>query len=272
MEEIIEIYNGEIVLKCKASGYRYTNLATGKPIKNSITGITGIIDKSGALMGWAIKCMAEWLLANLTMDKVANDLQRCQTILEAKSKYREAQKEAMDIGTAIHDYIHQWIAGKNPVLPDNPKIQNGIIAFQKWWGDNKIEPLAIERLVYSRKHNIAGRFDLLSLQDGKLYIDDWKSSKGFYGGEYAYQVAGYQILLEEEMEFLGKQKTIKNPQDKKIYDIWKKNGIAGRRIIRLGKEDGEFELKEFQNNNDLKAFLAAFFLKSREDVIKDEIK
>ena len=138
MEEIIELYNGEVVLKCKESGYRYINLATGRPIKNSITGITGIIDKSAALCGWTAKMMAEWLLANLTIDKIANDLQRCQTILEAKSKYREAQKEAMDIGTAIHDYIHRWITGKNPDYPIILKFKTALSLFRNGGGITRL--------------------------------------------------------------------------------------------------------------------------------------
>ncbi len=52
-------------------------------------------------------------------------------INEAKREYRRLKTEAADIGTEIHKWVSDWILKKNPEMPDNEKVVNGIMAFSK---------------------------------------------------------------------------------------------------------------------------------------------
>lgn len=81
---------------------------------------------------------------------------------------------------------------------------------------------------------------MLAYVDGKLTICDWKSSKGCYP-EFHYQTAAYSAAYTEET---GQK-------------------IDQRILIRLGKEDGEFDphvLGKGTQAGDFKAFKAALTL------------
>jgi hypothetical protein len=204
----------------------------------SVTGVTGTIDKSGALMGWVAKMIGLYLLQE---KEKGNDKITEQLIDTAKREYRRIKQEAADIGQAIHDWISEWIKGKKPEMPDNEKVVNGITAFLKFQKEHKIKWLESERFVFSKKHKFCGILDAIGKTGKELVLFDFKSSNAIYP-EMFLQVAGYNIAYQEET---GKK------IDKKV-------------IIRFGKEDGMFQLKELENEGkDEKAFLACLELTKR---------
>jgi hypothetical protein len=117
-------------------------------------------------------------------------------------------------------------------------VANGAIAFLKWVDENKIKFISSEQIIYSKKYNYVGimdcKFTMGKEKHKIVHAGDFKTSKAIYP-EYRYQVAGYQGADEEESgEVYGTK--------------W---------IIRFGKEDGEFEAKEFgEHEQDYKTFLA----------------
>ncbi len=242
-----KIYNGKLKIKIDD---RHRYWVEEKRIENSVTGITGIIDKSPALMGWAIKMMSEYLLGQLVKEVEITE----EIILRAKKEYRSAQKEATDIGTAIHEWIEKWIKGEEYEIPDDEKIQNGIMSFLKWQKEHKIKfnKENSERLVYSKKYNYVGTLDAIAEIDGKKVIVDFKSSNGLYN-EYRYQLAGYWNAYEEEFG--------------KTFDY----GI----IVQFDKKTGNFnpvdniiEIPREDYKKDLKAFLGLLNAKKRERELK----
>ena len=100
----------------------------------SVTGATGIIDKSGPLIPWAINLMGQYLIDNYN-NKAIDDY----VIQEAKKKWRQAKQEAADIGTEIHKWIEKWINKEKPEMPENEKVVNGITAFLKFQKKHKIK-------------------------------------------------------------------------------------------------------------------------------------
>lgn len=178
----------------------------------SVTSDSGIIDKSGAMMGWAVNCMAEYLLEN--WDKYAKE----DLVASAKRNYRTVSREAADIGTMIHEWINDYIKGEKPDIPDNEKVSNGIIAFLKWEKDNEVKWLETEKIVYCPILDRAGILDAVANINGIDYIVDFKSSKAIYP-EMFIQVGGYHLLYESMTD----------------------SKIEKQKIIRLGKENGEFE-------------------------------
>lgn len=250
-EKIIKLYKGKVAIKFitdHADKHEYYD-----PKGNRIFGttyFTGVIDKSDALIGWAVKSMGEYLLqeAGKGNDKITGEL-----ISLAKVEFRRIKQEAMDIGKAIHAWIEQWIAGENPEIPDKAEIRNGVTAFMDFQNKHKVKWLESERLVYSKKYNYPGTADAIGKIGKDLVLFDFKSSKpssiskdGIYP-EHSIQAAGYQLAYEEET---GKE-------------------IAYRIIITLDKETGEFRFRKFEDNEkDKKAFVNCLQLRRRINELK----
>ena len=106
-----------------------------------------------------------------------------------------------------------------------------------------------------------------------LYPTDFKSSKGIYD-EMNFQIGGYQLMLEEEIQYLLTLplREIKDPKDKIIVKAYKKyGGFKQRKIIRFGKLDGEFEVKILDNYElDRDAFTACLAIGKRIKALKKE--
>jgi CRISPR/Cas system-associated exonuclease Cas4 (RecB family) len=203
----------------------------------SVTSFTGIIDKSSALIGWAIKLTKQYLLSKIENGEQITIID----IEEATKEHRKAKEEAADIGTQIHEWIEKWIKGEKPEIPEDEKIGNVINAFLQFQKEYKVKWLETEKIVYSQKYNFAGILDAVGIINKKLVIFDFKSSNGIYS-EYAFQTAGYQIAYEE---MTGKR-------------------IDHRIIVRFGKDTGDFEWRKFdENEKDKKAFIACLTLKNR---------
>lgn len=213
----------------------------GQPII-SVTTATRIIDKSEILVAWAIKKVKEYLIEKIDKGEPITNLD----VEEASKEPRRFKETAGDIGTAIHEWIDQWLQGKKPAIPDDEKTRNGITAFLRFQKENKIKFTESQRIVYSKKHRFAGFLDAVGKVGNKLVLIDFKSSNNIYP-EYALQTAGYQIAYEEET----------------------KKKIDHRMIIRFGKDTGAFEFKEYkENDQDKEAFLACVTLRNRMNEIK----
>lgn len=231
-----KLYNGEVTIGFDKARHRFYG-EDGKSML-SVTGATGVVDKSAPLMGWVAKCMALYLLAE---KKKGNGIITEALVGRAKKEYRQIAKEAADIGTEIHEWVSDWILKKKPEIPDNEKVVNGVRAFLKFQKKHKFKWLESERLVYSRKYKYAGWLDATAMTGKEFTLVDFKSGNGLYN-DMRFQVAGYRLAYEEET---GKK------FDKNI-------------LIRFGKETGEFDhyiLEDYEK--DKKAFLNCLVLKKR---------
>lgn len=169
-----------------------------------------------------------------------------------KYAFRKKKQEAADIGTEAHQHIEGIIRTSLSSPPDvnrqfhrleildvceGPVLQcvNAAVEFLE---SSKVVPLYAERRIYSRRRRFSGTADLIARIEGRLALLDWKSSKGLYP-EYNLQTAAYVKAYEEET---GER-------------------VDVRYLIRLGKEDGAFEVKElpyrYQLEADYQAFLVA---------------
>jgi len=207
----------------------------------SVTGATGVIDKSAALMGWAAKMMGVYLVENWDLKAIRTEEAKLNLIETAKKEYRRIKIAEADVGKAIHEWVSDWIKGRKPEMPLDEKVVNGITAFLKFQKEHKIKWLESERVVYSKKHGFAGILDAVGKMGKDLVLFDFKSGNAIYP-EMWFQVAGYQIAYEEET---GKK------FDRKM-------------LIRFGKNDGEFENFELRKDGkDKEVFLACLKIKER---------
>lgn len=237
------LYAGTISLSFDPHSHRYTLYQGDEKIRvPSVTTILGVIDKSGPLMGWAIKnTNAVWEGA-IQPDTPYSDTYLEQVKNVAKRASREIKGEAADVGKQAHQAIENHLRGENYLLPpkDIP-VGRCVDAALQWMSTCSFQPREMERVVFSRKHGYSGTLDCIAEINGEVALVDWKSSKACYP-EYFLQTAAYQAAYQEET---GEK-------------------ISRRYLVRLGKEDGSFEVHENYTLKDykfhLKAFLAALTL------------
>jgi len=144
----------------------------------------------------------------------------------AKGRSRGLKDEAASIGHLAHEWIEEHIRAGCPqegvVFPaEETPVRSCVDAALKWMGEHSIRFVENERPVYSRKHRYSGRMDGLAYVDDALAVVDWKSSNGVYP-EYILQIAAYALAYKEET----------GADIRKAF------------LVRLGKDNGEFEAHE----------------------------
>ncbi len=244
---VVKMYNDEVEVSYRQGKHTYTVRDPKNGVDGlvpSVTQILSVLDKSGPLVGWATRCGAnyirsrfkaneEWWPSQAEIDELAEGV---------RSAHRKVSKAARDIGSEAHDWVASYLAAQAgdediPVLPEDLPVLNCCRAAKAWLDSVKLRPIAIEEIVYSRRHGYIGTADAaggLVEIEGRPAIIDWKSSKGLYN-EYRFQLAAYKCAYEEMTKLEG----------------------LGRYVVKLGKEDGEFEVFRLADA-DYEADLAAF--------------
>ena len=99
---------------------------------------------------------------------------------------------AAERGGLVHEAIALALAGKPYPLEWEPWVKAAL----GFLADYGLDCVAVERVVWSRRHRYAGTVDLVACQaDGVLVLVDWKS--GGIWPEAALQLGAYAIALEE---------------------------------------------------------------------------
>lgn len=239
-EKIIKkLYDGQVEITFYPNSHMYK---LGNKNLISVTGATGMLDKSQALLIWAMRVTKNYLLDI----KDAGDSITIKDIEQACIQHTIKKEQAADIGTKIHAWAESYAKGENPELPngddgESTKMLNGVLAFLKWVDENRVRFVETERFVFSRKHEYVGTMDLaftMGREDHKiLHPGDYKTSSGIYSS-HLYQTEGYVGAYLEEMSEklscqIGSSFILRFAKE----DKFDKDG-------RLKEEAGTFEAKE----------------------------
>jgi len=205
MKKTIKLYSNDVTIDFNESNHGYyihdyDNLTLkGEPKKRRLRGVTtylNIINKP-ALLPWAVNKTVEYLQDNLYILQNGQNV-NVQEILYGASKAAEKEKlEAANTGTLIHKWIENFIVNANVDMPEDEKILEGVLSFLKWKEENKVEFIEAEKIVYSKKYDYVGTFDIKAKVNGKLCLIDIKTSNGIYE-EVKLQTAAYVKADEEE--------------------------------------------------------------------------
>lgn len=235
---IIETKVQDDIVYFNDESHRFWRMEKGKKVSiPSVTSYISVIDKSQPLIIWATKLTNAYLKDLLKNGTIITDA----LIDEATKQHQIKKQEAANTGTAIHELVSKWIKKEAHEIPEDDKIRSGFDAFLKFQTEHKAKWLESELIVYSKTFDYAGITDAIAEIDGKLVLVDFKSSNSLYP-EHAFQAAAYQLAYEE--------------MTGKIIDY--------RLIIRFGKEDGEFEVKKYEENDaDMNGFISCLNLKKR---------
>ena len=115
---------------------------------------------------------------------------------DIKKEWKRLNDYANEIGTDMHNYIELYFKKEYQPIPTNLDLLHRIIKFQKIYAKqlHKLEPLAFEVRVFSKKWKKAGMIDSLFIKNGKIYILDWKTNKDFTTDDH--RKGRYEKLLE----------------------------------------------------------------------------
>lgn len=201
--------------------------------KRSVTGVTGLKDKSGALVPWSQEESAKSLIYDIESGVKITE----EEVVKAAFASDRAKEKAANIGTEIHDWCEHYIKhklGKNsmPEMPENEAVVKGITSFLQWESENKVKFLWAEKVLYSRKYDFMGKADFAAIVNGDKCICDLKTGNGLYK-EVRLQLAAYRAADEEET--------------KEKYD--------GRWAIQIAKETEQEYVARMELKNKIKKIL-----------------
>lgn len=269
-------YDGEVELRYDPQEHVYLLVTPeGLEKQDGVTQTVHIIDKSNALVPWGVKMSYQKLLRTMPFtDSVSiedgKEVTRRYTIPmtfeefdkiahEAKDAHKEKLEDAGEVGHTAHAWVEEYIKlilAYNGLsdhtdraiadvkieehlakMPEDERAKNACTAALDWMAKHNVRWQATERKIYSRMYKYAGTMDGLcvcdSCEDTKCCpipftdrhtVADWKTSNYLYL-EYLLQTAAYQHAYIEEM-------SIADPHGPLVTDRW---------VIRLGKDNGEFE-------------------------------
>jgi hypothetical protein len=154
--------------------------AMGHRIPGTTT-ITGVMDKSGALVPWANRLGLQGIDCN---------------------KYRD---EMATIGTLAHYMIECRLLGVNGDYSDYSGNQieiatNSYNKFLQWEKSKGIMPtdyVVSEGKMVSEKYQFGGTIDLMAMVSNVPTLIDFKTCKAIYGEAKTQVAGGYRLLAEE---------------------------------------------------------------------------
>lgn len=167
-----------------------------------------------ALIGWGIKSVAEYAVANhrqlssmlqtvklqKTKDEgiyVVSDPDAVESATKwlKGSPYRERDRKAA-LGTSVHEHAEAYQKGR-PFPPARDDVRPYVESFHKFLDDFNPEMELAEASVYNRTLKYAGTLDNISIINDERILLDFKTGKGVYP-EAALQLAAYRYA-----EFIG---------------------------------------------------------------------
>jgi hypothetical protein len=217
--ETTSVYGGRASITFHEGKHYYSVKIPAAGISNlsqpSVTGIIGKLDKSNALLPWAVGEMAN-RVKELTPEGSTDKEVFLAIVDAAQDTWRGAKNKAADIGTLAHRALEQELlyrAGRGP-KPKLPLIANEMIAPHlteamiemannavraglRYFDEHKLDLVFTERVLWSPTFGYLGTTDGVAKIDGKLSVFDFKTSKRLYPTVWV-QLAAYAKAYEEE--------------------------------------------------------------------------
>lgn len=235
----MESRKGEHLLEFDEVKHRYK--LDGIAVPGTTTFAKGGYPTSEQLTSWMISQGSAYAINEIRRlqsegGEVPNE--KIKEIVKAsKTAYRAEAEKAAGIGTVVHDYAYLTESGRAreavymlSEYEDKPtweQINNGVKKYEDWRAQNKGETVLLEAIVASVVHQFGGKFDHLSLRDGRLILSDYKTSNGIYVDQFI-QLAAYSVAIEEWLDEWLKQYGL--PLE-----------VGGLEILRFGKESGDYQ-------------------------------
>jgi ATP-dependent exoDNAse (exonuclease V) beta subunit len=177
---------------------------------------------------------------------------------EIKKEWKRLNDYANEIGTETHQWIEDYYNKIWREIPTNQDLLHRITKFNKIYSKqlHKLEPLAFEVRVFSKKWKKAGMIDSLFVKDGKIFILDWKTNKDFTSDSHP--KGKYEKLLEPFDEYWKNhlnEYSIQLSMYAAILEEWGFE-IGGAYLVHIGPGDEEAQIYKV---NDVRGNIRKFF-------------
>lgn len=216
--EVFELYGGAVFLEYEPVKHTYRVCIKDRRYKvPSVTKITGIVDKSGPLIPWAINSTLDLVREAILPDTPYPGVLLEEIYAQAKREAQRRKSSAAERGTLVHEILSRTdgVDQSDLVGQFDESILRRVDLGRKWLEENHVELECIERPIYSRRYKYSGRFDGVGKIKGKKSLFDWKTGKGIYS-EFLLQTAGYQYAYEEETGEVIDQRVILHLGEDKV--------------------------------------------------------
>jgi hypothetical protein len=180
-------------------------------------GVTTILSNGlpkPALLPWGIKSVAEYAADHLDRLVGMQPMGREAIVQALKQAPYTERDTAAKRGTEVHNIAEHLVHGDPVDVPEDLAGHvNACVRFLDEW---QAQPVAVERVVASRKWRYMGTFDLVAdLADGTRALIDWKTGRSGIYAETVLQLAGYRYAevydddgTERPMADLGINRTL----------------------------------------------------------------
>lgn len=177
-----------VLAKNKSSFARlYTHPVTGEEVP-SVTTVTGRKDKSGPLVGWAVKTTAEYAVTHWDALAPLPKASKLKLIKGARYELHVPGTDhtAAQVGDIVHEYVEYHVKGHTPqtFARGTEDWFRQYLAFERDW---EPELLFAEATLWNRTLGYAGTADLAMRIGGLNFLIDIKTGNGVYP-EYACQL------------------------------------------------------------------------------------
>ena len=177
---------------------------------------------------------------------------------EIKKEWKRLNDYANEIGTDTHQWIEDHYNKIWREIPTNLDLIHRINKFNKIFAKqlHKLEPLAFEVRVFSKKWKKAGMIDSLFIRNGKIYILDWKTNKDFKTDDHP--KGKYHKLLAPFDEFYENHHNEYSIQLSMYAAILEEWGfeVGGAYLVHIGPGDEEATLIKVK---DMREYIREFF-------------
>ena len=177
---------------------------------------------------------------------------------EIKKEWKRLNDYANEIGTETHQWIEDYYNKIWREIPTNQDLLHRITKFNKIYSKqlHKLEPLAFEVRVFSKKWKKAGMIDSLFVKDGKIFILDWKTNKDFTSDSHP--KGKYEKLLSPFDEYWKNhlnEYSIQLSMYAAILEEWGFE-IGGAYLVHIGPGDEDAQIYKV---NDVRGNIRGFF-------------
>jgi hypothetical protein len=168
-------------------GRGHSYLLDGAKVSGVTTLLSGGLPKP-ALVDWAARTVAGYAVDR--WDELG-ERPVSERLRELERAHRAERDAAAVRGSRVHALADPLSRGDEVDVPD--ELAGHVEACVRFLDDWAVEPIAVERPVFSRRHRYGGTFDLVAdLGDGHRWLLDWKTNKSGPFGDTAFQLAAYR--------------------------------------------------------------------------------
>jgi hypothetical protein len=198
----------------------------------SVTSILNVLNKE-ALIQWAVDQSIDYLRDALqpaeegVIHITPGALE--QVLQSARGAHYRTKTEAAALGTQAHEAIEDFLRSgmESDMVGADARVCNCYDLFRAWWDQAGLSVIQTELMVYHAELGYAGQLDFLAAdRDGNPVLVDWKTSKSIYWNHHL-QVVAYAKALHA----MGR------------------GVVSSMRIVRIGREDAEFEVCEIPRDD-----------------------